>query len=106
MTIKIFNYLFYNFMWFYQYPENYVPPTELDNAKSDLPGSNKKRTLQDIDNNELNENLPQKKDEKKAKMHYKLETVADALINADTGNKKYWDDCKTVLKEGKKVCNY
>ncbi|XP_022182071.1 E3 ubiquitin-protein ligase UHRF1-like, partial [Myzus persicae] len=85
------------------YPENYVPPTELDNIKSDLPGFKRKKTLQDIDNNESNENVPKKKDEKKVKMHYKLENDADALINADSSNKKYWDDCKELLKEGKKA---
>lgn len=101
----MFKYSFNNFMRFYQYPENYVRPTELDNAKSGLSGSKKKRPIQDIDNNESNENLPKKIVEKKAKTHYKLEIVADALINNDTSNKKYWDDCKTFLKEGKKVCN-
>jgi len=39
-------------------------------------------------------------------MHYKLESEAETLIAADSANKKYWDDCKTLLKNGKKVCNY
>lgn len=93
-------------MWFYQYPENYVPPTELDNAKSDLPGSKRKRTLQSIENSESNEKFPWKKEEKKAKLHYKLENEAEVLIAADAANKIYWDDCKELLKDGKKVCNY
>jgi len=39
-------------------------------------------------------------------MHYKLEKEAETLIAADSANKKYWDDCKALLKDGKKVCNY
>lgn len=39
-------------------------------------------------------------------MQYKLENEAEVLIAADAANKKYWDDCKELLKEGKKVCNY
>jgi len=59
--------------------------------------------LQSIENSESNENLPKKKDEKKAKMHYKLENEAEVLITADAANKKYWDDCKEFLEKGKKV---
>ncbi|CAI6375138.1 unnamed protein product [Macrosiphum euphorbiae] len=88
------------------YPENYIPQPEPDNEESDVPGSKRKRSLQDdtnIENNESDENLPKKKDEKKAKMHYKLEKEAETLIAADSGNKKYWDDCKALLKDGKKA---
>uniref|UniRef100_A0A2S2PRQ6 RING-type E3 ubiquitin transferase n=1 Tax=Schizaphis graminum TaxID=13262 RepID=A0A2S2PRQ6_SCHGA len=90
------------------YPDNYIPPTELDNTK--LPGSNRKRTLQDTDteNNELDENLPKKKDEKKGsvkkpKIQYKLEKEGEEFIKADAANKKYWDDCKKLLKDGQKA---
>lgn len=41
----------------YKYPENYIPSTGLENTKSDLRLSKKKRTLQDtvIENSESNE---------------------------------------------------
>ncbi|KAE9529076.1 hypothetical protein AGLY_012030 [Aphis glycines] len=90
------------------YPENYMPSTGLDNTK--LPGSNKKRTLQDTDmeNNKTDKHLPKRKDEekgskKKAKIQYKLEIVGEELIKADAANKKYWDYCKEMLKDGKKA---
>ncbi|XP_025191295.1 E3 ubiquitin-protein ligase UHRF1-like [Melanaphis sacchari] len=90
------------------YPENYIPSTGLDNTK--LPGSNRKRTLQDTgtENNESDGNSEEKKDEgngpeKKAKMQYKLEKEAEEFITADAVNKKYWDDCKELLKFGKKA---
>jgi len=88
-----------------------MPSTGLDNTK--LPGSNRKRTLQDtgIENDETDQHLPKKKDEeksseKKAKMQYILEKEAEELIKADAANKKYWDDCKELLKDSKKVFIY
>lgn len=40
---------------------------------------------------------------KKLKIQYKLEKEADEFIKADVANKKYWDDCKELLNQGKKV---
>lgn len=41
---------------------------------------------------------------KKIKIHYKLEKEAEEFIKADVANRKYWDDCKEMLNQGKKVC--
>lgn len=41
--------------------------------------------------------------EKKSKIWYELEKEAETLIKDDIANKKYWDDCKEFLEEGKKV---
>jgi hypothetical protein len=41
---------------------------------------------------------------KKMKIQYKLEKEADEFIKADVANRKYWDDCKEMLNQGKKVC--
>jgi len=64
-----------------------------------------------MENKESHENLQKQKDEnkdppKKAKMEYKLEKEAEVFITADAANKKYWDDCKELLKNGKKVRAY
>jgi len=64
-----------------------------------------------VENNETDQHLPKRKDEekgseKKAKMQYKLEKEAEELIKADAANKKYWDDCKELLKDSKKVNIY
>ncbi|XP_001944935.5 LOW QUALITY PROTEIN: E3 ubiquitin-protein ligase UHRF1 [Acyrthosiphon pisum] len=84
------------------YPENYLPSTELDNEESDVPGSKEKEHYKTtLMMNQMK--IYKKKDEKKAKMHYKLENEAETLIAADAANKKYWDDCKALLKDGKKA---
>lgn len=36
---------------------------------------------------------------------YELDASVSKLINADSVNEKYWNDCKELLKSGKKVCN-
>lgn len=86
---------------------------ETKEKKSKSSGSKKKRTLQDTqtDKNNASANGSLKNDdsaitcpEKKIKLKYELEKKADQLIIADVANKKYWDDCKELLVEGKKVC--
>jgi len=42
---------------------------------------------------------------KKIKLRYELEKEAEQLIIADKSNKRYWDDCKELLDNGKKVYN-
>ncbi|XP_025424158.1 E3 ubiquitin-protein ligase UHRF1-like isoform X2 [Sipha flava] len=98
------------------YPENYIPAvTATNDPKSKLPRSKRKRTLQeaDIEDNEQCEsnnskcNLLEKEDnnansKKKMKIQYKLEKEADEFIKADVANRKYWDDCKEMLNQGKK----
>lgn len=43
---------------------------------------------------------------KKQKIQYELEDNVNKLIEADVLNQKYWNDCKELLKDGKKVCTY
>lgn len=98
----------------FQYPENYIPAT--NEIKSKLSNSKKKRTLKDtkIEENEQSKDNVSKSNTlesednsqcptKKVKIQYKLEKEAEKLIGADVANKKYWDDCKELLKNGKKV---
>lgn len=40
---------------------------------------------------------------KRVKILYNLEKEVEQLINTDDINKKYWDDCKKLLEEGKNV---
>jgi len=101
----------------FQYPENYIIPTVTNNdTKSKLPGSKRKRTLQDADiedNEQCKSNDPKRNSserevtdnpDKKSKIMYELEKEAETLITADVANKKYWEDCKEYLQKGKKVC--
>jgi len=96
------------------YPENYVPISEWNNIKSKLTSSKNKRTLEDtkIEDNELSDNIESKSlkkgynikcSGKKIKLRYELEKEAEQLIIADESNKKYWDDCKELLDNGKKA---
>ncbi|XP_001945737.1 E3 ubiquitin-protein ligase UHRF1 isoform X1 [Acyrthosiphon pisum] len=96
------------------YPENYIPAVTND-TKSKLPGSKRKRTLQDADiedNEQCKNNDPKRNSserevadnpEKKSKICYELEKEAETLITADVANTKYWEDCKEYLEKGKKA---
>lgn len=89
-----------------QYPENYVAPKPAEKK------TNKKSKQGDQLNNNNEETKgesPLVKDDcehpsKKVKLFYEIESEGNKLIAADKVNKKYWDDCKNVLDQGKKVC--
>lgn len=49
----------------------------------------------------VNDNV--NKELKKQKIQYELENNVEKLIKADVINQKYWNDCKEMLKDGKKV---
>lgn len=74
-------------------------------------GSKRKSTTQDANEkyNESNNNSTQINDKaednsgKKLKILYELNKKEESFIQADIANKKYWDDCKEMLKNGKKV---
>jgi hypothetical protein len=76
-------------------------------------GSKRKSTKQDaheiMKDNESNNNSTKINDKadnnsgKKLKILYELNKIEKLFIDADIANKKYWDDCKEMLKNGKKV---
>lgn len=49
----------------------------------------------------VNDNV--NKELKKQKIQYELENNVEKLIKADVINQKYWNDCKEMLRDGKKV---
>ncbi|XP_025424054.1 E3 ubiquitin-protein ligase UHRF1-like [Sipha flava] len=98
------------------YPENYITIDDDDgviDADSKLMGSKRKSTKQDaheiMKDNESNNNSTKINDKadnnsgKKLKILYELNKIEKLFIDADIANKKYWDDCKEMLKNGKKA---
>ncbi|VVC41491.1 Zinc finger, PHD-type,Zinc finger, RING-type,Zinc finger, FYVE/PHD-type,Ubiquitin-related [Cinara cedri] len=69
------------------YPENYIEPA--------TPETSTKRKKSDSKDNESTE--------KKVKLLYELDQDVKKLIKADVVNKKYWDDCKESLDNGRKM---